>query len=79
MAQDSHIGHSTKLFQEITRKKGNEGILGRNNLIGLVDMLAEGLALGIEVRVGQRCVHEDGPGRTGWPLARKEVLDVERC
>lgn len=73
----SHVGYPPKLLEQVPRQKGDDGVLGRNDLVGRVDMLGPDATFAIEVVRGQVLIGIYGPGGTGLLLLDEKVLYVE--
>ena len=76
---NAHIRNTPELFQQVSREESYEGVFRGDNLIGGIDMLRFNLSTCIEMCFWEILVDEYRPGRPWHLLARKEVLNLERC
>lgn len=57
-----HVGNATELFEQVARKKGNDVVLGRDNLVRAVDMVFLWSSFVVEVGAREGLIEVYGTG-----------------
>lgn len=73
----AHVGYSSKLLQQIPREEGDDGVLGGDDLVRVINVLFLDLALLIFVACGEILVDDNGARWTWEFLPGEEVFDVK--
>jgi hypothetical protein len=76
--ENSHVGYPPELLEQVPRQKGDDSVLGRDNLVGRVNVFGPNATFAIEVVRWQVLIDIYGPRGSGLLLLDEKVLYVER-
>lgn len=75
--QEEDVCDAAELLEEIAGEKGDDGVLGRDDLVGAEDVLLLDAVLVVVILCRDGFVDEDGAGGPGPPRLCEEGLDIE--
>ena len=74
---DSPVGYSPELLEKVSWDKGDDSVLGGDNLVGGIDMVLCDPVFLVVVVVGEVLVDKDGSGGPRLAFTGEQGLDVE--
>jgi hypothetical protein len=72
-----HVCYTPELLEQISRQERDDGILGRDDLVGYVGVLRKHPVFVVTVALRQLLVHENGTRWAGLAFGGEEGLDGE--